>query len=336
MGKERIVLLRQRPSMGDALLLSPLVRCLKVRHPNSILTVITDGLWSSGALTDVFSHMPGVDRVESIPAVEWTTDTHKALEPFLKNVHGDLPVSVRKADRVYDCNSAFIEFERQSAGKPAYGIAEFWVRHFGFDPIDVDLRPQYQVTEEEHALIDNWFLDHSVCRPLVGVVLRAGHEARNWDFNGLSTTLIHWLHSRGLKPITIDPTKSLNGFYELSFVGKRVSEVAALLTRCKFVITPDTGILHLAEAVKTPTVALWGIMDPDLRVKGYNTTVIPQQSLGVCRENEQCQCTWKFQQWSCLRRLRPHLITTTLEGILNGLQGIESNPCGHPGNTSSA
>lgn len=319
------MVIRQRPSMGDALLMGPLIRCIKAQHPKSTLTVVTDGLWMSGALMDVFEHLPGVDRVESVPAMEWTTDRHKQLEPALQCAVGDTPVSVQRANLIFDCNSAYIEFERSHNGHPPYGISEFWVKHFGYDC--ENYLPNYTVGLEDIRKAMGWVVEHGIDRPIVGVVLRAGHVARDWNFNGLADNICSWLHTSGYQPVTIDPVVTTYQPHTLSFVGKPIREVAAFLRHCILVITPDTGLLHLAEAVGTPTAALWGIMEPDLRLKGYNTTVIPAQSLGVCGEREQssCQCTWKFQQWSCLRRLRPTIIIDALQETLNGIQGKQLN-----------
>jgi ADP-heptose:LPS heptosyltransferase len=54
-------------------------------------------------------------------------------------------------------------------------------------------------------------------------------------------------------------------------------DLAALLSLCDLVVTNDTGPMHLAGAVGTPTVSLWGPSDPrevrqvgapDVRVTG--------------------------------------------------------------------
>ena len=43
-------------------------------------------------------------------------------------------------------------------------------------------------------------------------------------------------------------------------------ETAALMERCATVITSDTGPMHLAMAVNTPVVALFGLVPSSLRV----------------------------------------------------------------------
>jgi ADP-heptose:LPS heptosyltransferase len=67
-----------------------------------------------------------------------------------------------------------------------------------------------------------------------------------------------------------------------------LGDLAALLSVCDLVVTNDTGPMHLAGAVGTPTVSLWGPSDPeevrqlgapDIRVTGAPLPCKP------CRRN---------------------------------------------------
>jgi hypothetical protein len=317
----KIALIRQRPSIGDCLLLAPLIRAIKERHPNSRLTVITDSSYIGGALPRIFEGIPGVDRIECVASTEWTTEGNKVIDPILRTANGDTPHAVKKADLVYDCNSAFMEFERQYHGKTPCGIGEFWLRYHKYDTPTSNVLPVYQVSPEQEEAVSRWFEEFNIPtdKKLVGMVLRSGAACRDWDYNGKCASVAMWIHSANCYPIGIDPWKGLPSPYGCSCVGKPLDFVAALLKRCDAVLTPDTGLLHLAQAVGTPTVALWGILSPELRVKGYNTLVVPNTSLGVCSDNEApyCPCCrWTFQQWSCMRRITLPMITEALAKTL--------------------
>lgn len=301
----RIALIRQQPSIGDCLLLSPLIRELKAAHPGAHLTVVTDPTYLGGALPKIFEGIPGVNRVDQVTGHEW--------RPGLPQ---EAPHSVRTADLVLDCNSAFLDHEREHGGAPPYGIAEFWLRHFNRWQEGIDMRPAYIVAEDQKLAVEAWLASHGIFQTgkLVGVVMQAGAPARDWDFKGMSGQACDWLHCEGYTPISIDLTKQAQSAYCIPCVGKRIDFIGALLSYCEVVLTPDTGLLHLAEAVGTKTVALWGIMDPRLRIAGYNTVRVPPQSMGYCQgaEEAQCQC-WKLQRWSCMRRI-------LLSQVINGLQ----------------
>lgn len=316
----RTVVIRQRPSIGDCLLLSPLIGQLKSKYDSKV-TVITDSRYLCGALPTIFEGIPGVDRVECIDSREWTTESNRRVDPDLFGAATEpLPHTVKVADLVLDCNAAFMEFEREYNGHTPYGIAHFWLEHHGLYTRGVNLLPQYSVNPDKQADADEWLAaNNPKNKPLVGIVLRAGMWARDWDFDGKSAKIAEWLHTKGCVPVGIDFIKPLSSPYGISCIGKPIDYVAGIVKRCTTILTPDTGILHLAQAVGTPQVALWGIMPPELRVKDYDCAVIPKQSLGYCQTPEDfksCQCRWTFQQWSCLRRITFRMIIAGLEEAL--------------------
>lgn len=315
---KKIVLIRQRPSIGDCLLLGPLIREIKKQHPKDKLTVITDSGYCGGALPRVFAHIPGIDRIETVPSVEWTTPGNRLVDPMLNCAIGDVPISVRNADLVFDCNSGFMQFERDHMGNTPYGISEFWLKHFKFYKPGMSLSPIFHIDEDAGAAaVDQWAKENNVPRnkPWVGIVLRSGASPRDWNYDQKAETVAIWLYTNGYVPISIDPINKISSPYTRACMGKPLDFVAALIKECKTVLTPDTGILHLAEAMGTSTVALWGILEPELRLKGYNTVVVPNDSLGLCEpENAKyCPCcSWTFQQWSCMRKITSPMI---IEGL---------------------
>ena len=317
---KRIVVIRQRPSIGDCLLLGPLIRELKNRYPESQLSVITDDNYMGGGLVRVFKGIPGVDRVECIDSKDWTTSLNIQIDRELSGarIKPD-PYTVSHADKVYICNADFMVFERQFRGDPPYGIAEFWLRHHGLYREGMDLLPRFVPSPEVDAEAESWLAERNPAnKPVLGMVLRAGDPVRDWNFGGKAQDVILAAHTMGLLPMTIDPIAHLDSKYAISLIGKPIDFVAAVIARCRMVLTPDTGLLHLAQAVGTPQVALWGIMRPELRVAGYDCLVVPEQSLGYCKEPHDlanCRCHWKFQQWSCLRRI-------TLPMIVNGIEKV--------------
>jgi ADP-heptose:LPS heptosyltransferase len=313
----KLVVIRQRPSIGDCLLLAPLIQQLKKVYEGSHLSVVTDSQYLSGALPKVFEGIPGVDHIECIDSREWTTEPNRRIDPALLGAATEpLPYTVSHANKVLDCNAAFMEFERTYGGKPPHGIAEFWLRHHCLYHDGVNLLPVYEVPEQAQQAADEWIeRNNPTGRPMVGVVMRAGNPVRDWDFDGRSSMIAAYLHTSGYLPVGIDPTKTLNSIYAVSCIGKQIDFVAGIIKRMRLILTPDTGLLHLAQAVGTPQVALWGIMPPELRMKGYDCIVVPKKSLGFCKDSDElrsCKCHWKFQQWSCIHRITPTMIFNAL------------------------
>ena len=59
---------------------------------------------------------------------------------------------------------------------------------------------------------------------------------------------------------------NLAGFFNLR-------EAAALIDRLDILITPDTGPLHVAAAMKRPTIALYGVADPSSSNPNFDTKI---------------------------------------------------------------
>ena len=99
----------------------------------------------------------------------------------------------------------------------------------------------------------------------------------------------------------------------INFVGETsILELGALLERCEVCLTCDSGPMHIAAAVGTPTVALFGPTDP-VRHKPYSTghTII-EKSVG-------CRPCYKR---TCYRKGTPHLCMTKIDTaeVVNALE----------------
>ncbi len=132
--------------------------------------------------------------------------------------------------------------------------------------------------------------------PLVGIVPGSNAPARRWPVDRFAE-VARALAARGLglvvmgspaeAPLTARVARAAAGAVD---AGGRtdVADLAALLSLCDLVITNDTGSMHLAGAVGTATVSLWGSSDPwevmqvgapDTRVTGVGLPCKP------CRRN---------------------------------------------------
>lgn len=304
----KIVIVRQRPSIGDAILLQPLVREIRVAYPGAEIQAVTDTAYASGALKDAL-WMAGIDKIWNISQFEWTTPGNKRISPQLRAVEEQPPQIIRQADKVYDCNSAFMEYERSCGGKCTLGISDFWLQHFGFSTensapvLRTDPAVYDEVTEKLAGKT----------KPLVGIVLRSGDKARDYD-REIIPALGTFLHTSGFIPVGLDPIMEMNSTYGFSIIGKPISFIAEAISRMKLVITPDTGLLHIAQGLGIPTVSLWGILDPALRTKGYDT--LPVYTGGLCKKHGCPCCTWTFQQFSCTYSIRENHVISALRQLL--------------------
>ncbi len=127
--------------------------------------------------------------------------------------------------------------------------------------------------------------------PTIGIVPGANAPARRWPaerFGALAETALGWgaavvvLGGPRERGLTARVTASVPGAVDLG--GRTdIADLAAILSLCDLVVTNDTGPMHLAGAVGTPTVSLWGSSDPgEVRQIGSEDTRVTGADL-PCR-----------------------------------------------------
>ena len=91
-----------------------------------------------------------------------------------------------------------------------------------------------------------------------------------------------------------------------------LNELAALLKKCRLLITNDSAPLHAASAVDTPCVAIFGPTDPRKYGPTAKRSVVIKIDL-PCRPCEKAQCA---RGWECMRQITPEMVFEAVESIL--------------------
>jgi ADP-heptose:LPS heptosyltransferase len=114
-------------------------------------------------------------------------------------------------------------------------------------------------------------------RPVLGIVARASQGNRSWPFRSQGELALK-ASREGWKPVLIDvarlePDGNFLASGGVNLTGKLdMHALMALVQGCDVVVSPDTGVLHLAEALSTRTVAIMSTVDPDARLRHYRWT----------------------------------------------------------------
>ncbi len=271
------ILLVRFSSLGDVLLTTPLIRALRTRHPAATITALTKECWApllsaNPHLNEVITAAPG-DRLVALARQLRRADfTH----------HLDLHGSVRS--RVlrllvpgpwhgYDARRRerkLLLHARQDTYQGQVPVAE---RYFeaarSLEAAPDGGAAELFVSPAAELRAEDWLRQAGLVpgAPLVGLVPGAAHATKRWP-------LVHWkklargLTDRGLHVVVIGGAADVAAGTEIAAaLGRHGASAAgrldlqasgALIRRARVVVTGDSGPMHLATAVHTPVVALFG------------------------------------------------------------------------------
>ena len=99
----------------------------------------------------------------------------------------------------------------------------------------------------------------------------------------------------------------------INLIGRTsILQLGALLERCEVCLTCDSGPMHIAAAVGTPTIALFGPTDP-VRHKPYGTGHTVVEKPVVCRPCYKQTCHRQDAPHLCMTEIDPAEVVKALE-----------------------
>ena len=174
--------------------------------------------------------------------------------------------------------------------------------------------PHYWVAPEERSWATNQL--SMLGRPIVGIQTHASCPQRSYPVQHVCE-LIELLQSDGYRVVTLGQRaigEVPAGVCDLTGAVS-LRQVAALIEQMDGMICPDSGLLHLAVAVGTPTVGLFGPIPPWLRVAGYPRCIglsgAEAADCAPCFDMGAARCT----EYKCMKALSPHMVAETAKKL---------------------
>jgi ADP-heptose:LPS heptosyltransferase len=268
-------------ALGDVLMSTPALRELKRRNPSCHVTFYTD-------YQDLVAGLPFIDLVR--PSAESPNST------------------------------IWLSYEKSLP--PRRHIARILGDHLGLTVSDV--RPACVV---DHKLVEQFRQDwNSLPRPLIAVSRRAGPWTPNKDWPDE-----HWeyLVARLTARATVidvgarssKPPARLFGSY-LDLRGQTtLPQLVAVIAAADLFITPDTGPMHIAAAVETPAVVIYGgYIDPVCTGYPGNINLYSAVECAPCWLREPCPYGKK-----CLHQITPAAVEAALNQLWEKHRGSIPN-----------
>jgi lipopolysaccharide heptosyltransferase II len=317
------ILVRGVNWVGDTILSYPTVQQLKTLFPKSHLAILIPSY-----LVDLWKTFPPVDEIipfqkkRGIGSIWEDLNLSQSLKERNFDLAVILPRSFRSAFHIYlaripirigyrdEGRSLFLthRIRRTQEILHVHRVHYYQKLLEPLGKVENHLSPQIYLREEDRRWANQVFMDLGILegKPLIGMNPGATYGlAKCWypdRFGELGKRLTEkWQASILLfgkeeeRPIVHEIQRHL-GARGTDLTGKtRLLQLAALLERCDLLVTNDTGTMHVAAAVGTPVVALFGSTPPHITGPWGDGHVVVKRDVAcspcwkrVCPTDHQC------------------------------------------------
>lgn len=265
-------------SIGDIVLTSPVVRCLKKQLPGVEVHYLTKNVFAS-----ILRANPYIDKLHTL-SHSWEQMIHE--------------LNLEEYDHIIDLHHNLRTLRLKSTlAKPAHSFNKLNTRKWIYVNFKLNLMPGVHIVDRymdtlktfgvknDGAGLD-YFIPENETVPLsdipashhagfIGIAIGAAHNTKKMPVHKyieLCRRLDHPVILMGGKEdipeanqiSAIDPVRIYNACGKFS-----ITESADLVRRSRIVITHDTGLMHIAAAFKKPVISIWGNTVPSFGMYPY-------------------------------------------------------------------
>jgi len=280
---KRILIVRT-DRIGDVLLSTPVIKALRDAYPNAYIAMMV-----SPYAKDIIDSNLYLDEViiydKDSQHKKWRRSIKFALS--LKKKKFDLAIVLHPTNRVhlvtffagipkrvgYDRKMGFLLTDRRKHSKQLGEKHELeysldLVRYLGIEPKDKSLF--MPIRPESEKWVDELFKIEGIKRTdkLLAIHPGASCPSKIWPIERFAETADRLTEKYSFKVLVIAGPKDMHAAQEvlknmrhpaLNLAGKiSVSQLASVLKRCQLFISNDSGPVHIASAVGTPVVSIFG------------------------------------------------------------------------------
>jgi lipopolysaccharide heptosyltransferase II len=199
-----------------------------------------------------------------------------------------------------------------------------------FGPVpEGSLRLRVAISPEDRLFAERFIQDHEVVAPIAGLVIGATRPQKRWPEEYFAALADRLWNTKGIASILLGGPEESEAAGRIqararspivSAVGRtNEKQLAGLVARCDVIVSGDSGPLHIATAVETPVVALFGSTDPaetgpwngvpGAAVRGV--VLYDAFACAPCRKAPTCH-----GRFDCLRALTPERVFDAVTGVL--------------------
>lgn len=266
------ILIIRFSSIGDIVLTTPVIRCLKKKHPTTEIHFLTKKsfsavLESNPYLTKVWS----IEKEVSEIVEELQSEGYDHIIDLHKNIRSKQVKSKVKAPS--------FSFEKLNYQK--WLLTNFKINKMP----SIHIVDRYMETVKSLGVLnDNLGLDFFIQpqnevdleKDYIAVVVGAAHATKALTV----AKAVEIIEALSVPVILVGgPADHQKGEQILAMLDGRdvanscgaynLEQSASILKNAKVVITPDTGMMHIASALQTPVISIWGNTVPEFGMYPY-------------------------------------------------------------------
>ncbi len=325
--------------MGDALLTTPAIAALRRAHPDARIDTVV----GAGAAAEVLGGNPDLDGVITRTAPgSWgrVVQTFRLLRDGRYTDAVILPPLsayaaaawlARTPRRVGQAGRGMNRFLTDLRPTKAAHMAQAMLDTMPLPPLPAGERhPLVMVVDAQSGVAADALLAEAGVAPggpLVAVNVGATRPQKRWFAESFARTLDELgdvpcvLVGAGAEDegMAADVIRQARAARPVSLVGRTdVKTLAAVLKRADVLISADSGPMHLATAVGTPTVALFGSTDPAVTgpFDADSVTIFKDLPCAPCGNHPTCE-----GRYDCLRAITPDEVARAARRLLRARRG---------------
>jgi heptosyltransferase-2 len=271
-------------SIGDIVLTTPVIRCLKKQVPDAEIHFLVKDSFRS-----VVEHNPYIDKLHVL-AHSW-----ELMIEELKTEEYDYIIDLHH-------NVKTLRVKRELK-KKSFSFYKLNIEKYIYTSLKVNLLPNIHIVDRYLKTVksfgvtnDGAGLDYFISAKeeikkedipashhagYIACVIGGAHGTKRWPVHKWKAFCEKMDHPiillggkedviNGHEIASVDPAKIYNACGKFS-----INESADLVRKAKLVITNDTGLMHIAAAYKRPIVSLWGNTVPAFGMYPYYPSTSP-------------------------------------------------------------
>ncbi len=334
------ILVIKLSSLGDVVLVIPSLRALRSRYPKARIYCLV-----SKEASPILDHCPYIDGMIVIDIKDKEKSWWSLLKIArkLRRYHFDKIIDFQNNRKSHLLS--FLSFPRDSYGYHNGKWSWLLSRHIPNDkphlpPVShqfqilkllgiqddtnesLELWPSKGDERKAQQLLDSEWLGNN--KNIIGINLAASQkwESKNWPLKYIAK-ICDLLSAKNFRVILTGVEDDREVAKELikavkskpaNLVGKTdLMELAALIKRCLVYVTCDSAPLHLAVAVKTPVVALFGPTDPKRHMPYAKEARIIHKNVR-CAPCYSARC--RIVKHTCMKNISPEEVLTAIEDLI--------------------